>query len=314
MVVESIKFIEKIRKFNRFYANVLGKIDQKIYNQPFQLTEARVITEIYYKKGSTATEVRENLGIDRGYISRIIQRFEDENIIIKRQSTEDKRQYSLFLTEYGEKIYMDLVEKANRGVDKMIQNLPENDLIKLVASMEKIESIYSEKHPFQSEIIIRPFQSGDAGYIAYLHGKLYDQTYKFGRMFEYYVMKGLTEFMMDTDGGELWVAEVNGEIVGSVAITKSTNTVAQLRWFILNENYQGMGIGKKLLETALDFCKEQNYRHVFLWTVSTLEAARYLYQKFNFKLTEEKTNEEWTGTNLIEERWDLNLNEEYPKK
>jgi DNA-binding MarR family transcriptional regulator/N-acetylglutamate synthase-like GNAT family acetyltransferase len=314
MVVESIKFIEKIRKFNRFYANVLGKIDQEIYNQPFQLTEARVITEIYYKKGSTATEVRENLGIDRGYISRIIQRLEDENIIIKKQSTEDKRQYSLFLTEYGEKIYMDLVEKANRGVDQMIQNLPENDLIKLVASMEKIESIYSEKHPFQSEIIIRPFQSGDAGYIAYLHGKLYDQTYKFGRMFEYYVMKGLTEFMMDTDGGELWVAEVNGEIVGSVAITKSTNTVAQLRWFILNENYQGMGIGKKLLETALDFCKEQNYRHVFLWTVSTLEAARYLYQKFNFKLTEEKTNEEWTGTNLIEERWDLNLNEEYPKK
>jgi DNA-binding MarR family transcriptional regulator/N-acetylglutamate synthase-like GNAT family acetyltransferase len=314
MVVDSIQYIEKIRKFNRFYVNVLGKIDQEIYNQPFQLTEARVITEIYYKKGSTATEVRENLGIDRGYISRIIQRLEDENIIIKKQSTEDKRQYSLFLTEYGEKIYMDLVEKANRGVDQMIQNLPENDLIKLVASMEKIESIYSEKHPFQSEIIIRPFQSGDAGYIAYLHGKLYDQTYKFGRMFEYYVMKGLTEFMMDTDGGELWVAEVNGEIVGSVAITKSTNTVAQLRWFILNENYQGMGIGKKLLETALDFCKEQNYRHVFLWTVSTLEAARYLYQKFNFKLTEEKTNEEWTGTNLIEERWDLNLNEEYPKK
>ncbi|MCM3718804.1 bifunctional helix-turn-helix transcriptional regulator/GNAT family N-acetyltransferase [Fictibacillus phosphorivorans] len=308
--MKRVNYIEKIRRFNRYYANILGKIDQEIYNQPFPLTEARVITEIHSKKGSTATEVRENLGIDRGYMSRIIQRFEDENIIEKKQSTKDKRQYSLFLTEHGEKIYSDLVEKSNHGVEQMVQNLPESDLSKLVESMENIQSIYSEeKQPHPSELIIRPFRPGDAGYIAYLHGTLYDQSYKFGRIFEYYVMKGLAEFMKDPDGGELWVAEVNGEIAGSVAITKSTNAVAQLRWFILNEKYQGMGIGKKLLKTALDFCKEKKYKHVFLWTVSTLDAARYLYQTFNFKRTEEKPNEEWTGKPLVEERWDLNLEE-----
>ncbi|TDL89546.1 GNAT family N-acetyltransferase [Vibrio vulnificus] len=308
--MESNNYVEKIRKFNRYYANVLGKIDQEIYNKPFPLTEARVITEINYRNGCTATEVRENLGIDRGYMSRIVQRFEDENIIIKKQSTEDKRQYSLYLTEYGENIYNDLVENANRGVDKMIDNLSKGDLSKLVTSMERIESIYSEERSSHSEALIRPFQPGDVGYVAYLHGNLYDKTYKFGQMFEYYVMKGLTEFMIDTDGGELWIAEVNGEIAGSIAITKFSDSVAQLKWFVLNENYQGMGIGKKLMETALNFSKEQNYQHVFLWTVSTLETARHLYKKYNFRLTEEKPNEEWTTTKLIEERWDLILSDD----
>ncbi|WP_057915333.1 helix-turn-helix domain-containing GNAT family N-acetyltransferase [Peribacillus muralis] len=312
--MQSNNYVEKIRKFNRYYANVLGKIDQEIYNQPFPLTEARVITEINHKNGCTATEVRENLGIDRGYMSRIVQRFEDENIIIKKQSTEDKRQYSLYLTEYGENIYKDLVENANRGVDKMINNLSKDDLCKLVTSMERIESIYSEGRSSHSEVLIRPFQPGDVGYVAYLHGNLYDKTYKFGQRFEYYVMKGLTEFMNDTDGGELWIAEVNGEIAGSIAITKFSDTVAQLKWFVLNENYQGMGIGKKLIDTALNFSKKQNYLHVFLWTVSTLETARHLYRKYNFKLTEEKPNEEWTTTTLIEERWDLILSEENETK
>jgi DNA-binding MarR family transcriptional regulator/N-acetylglutamate synthase-like GNAT family acetyltransferase len=306
-MMEAIQSVEKIRKFNRYYANVLGKIDQEIYHHPFPLTEARGMAEINDRNGCTATEVREKLGIDRGYMSRIVQRFENEKIIKKKQSAEDKRQYSLYLTEYGKKIHNDLVEDANRGVEKMIRHLPKDELAKLVTSMETIESIYAEEHPYRPDVLIRPHQPGDVGYVAHLHGKLYNQTYQFGRMFEYYVMKGLTEFMINTDRGELWVAEVDGEIAGSIAITKSTDTVAQLRWFVLNEKYQGMGIGKHLMEKAINFCKEKNYQHVFLWTVSTLEAARHLYQKYHFKLTEEKPNDEWIETTLIEERWDRDL-------
>ncbi|MGM0828832.1 MAG: bifunctional helix-turn-helix transcriptional regulator/GNAT family N-acetyltransferase [Bacillota bacterium] len=307
--MESINVIEKIRKFNRLYANVLGKIDQELYNQPFSLTEARVITNIHERNGCTSTEIRENLGIDRGYMSRIVQRFEEENIIMKKQASHDKRQYSLYLTDKGTGIYNDLVKNANIGVAKMIENLSEKELSKLVSSMETIETLYTNELQSQPVITIRPFQPGDLGYVAYLHGRLYDRKYQFGPMFEYYVMKGLTEFMMNTDGGELWVAEVDSEIVGSIAITKSSDTVAQLRWFVLDENYQGMGIGKQLMETSLHFCKENRYDHVFLWTVSTLTTARYLYQKYQFKLTEEKPNDEWTGTTLMEERWDLDLSE-----
>ncbi|WP_078382436.1 bifunctional helix-turn-helix transcriptional regulator/GNAT family N-acetyltransferase [Sutcliffiella halmapala] len=305
--MKTIHSVEKVRQFNRYYANVLGKIDQEIYNQPFPLTEARVITEINHRNGCTATEIRETLGIDRGYMSRIVQKFEEDSIIYKERSTDDKRQYQLYLTDNGRKIYNNLVEDANREVGKMIRTLPEQDLPKLLTAMETIETILSQKISPQSEVAIRPFQSGDLGYVAHLHGKLYDKTYHFGKMFEYYVMKGLTEFMLDTAGGELWVAEVNGEIVGSIAITKFNDNTAQLRWFVLDEHYQGLGIGKRLMETAIEFCRNQNYQHVFLWTVSILGAARHLYQKYGFTLTEEKQNDEWTGEALTEERWDLEL-------
>ncbi|MCQ6264663.1 bifunctional helix-turn-helix transcriptional regulator/GNAT family N-acetyltransferase [Fictibacillus sp. WQ 8-8] len=308
--MSSFNEIDKIRKFNRYYANILGRIDQEIYNQSFPLTEARVITEIQSKSGCTATEVRETLGIDRGYMSRMVQRFEEENIVVKKQSSNDKRQYLLYLTDYGKEIYNGLVEHASREVGRMIEDIPEPLLSKLLTSMATIQDILSKDHSSHSEVTIRSFQPGDVGFVAHLHGRLYDETYKFGRMFEYYVMKGLTEFMNNTNGGDLWVAEVNGQIVGSIAITKSSDTLAQLRWFILDEHYQGMGIGKKLMETAIKFCKEQHYQHIFLWTVNILAAARYLYQKYNFKLTEEKPNEDWTETLLMEERWDLDLDEE----
>jgi len=305
--MEKHQYVEKIRKFNRYYANVLGKIDQEIYNKPFPLTEARVITEINFSNGCTATEVRENLGIDRGQMSRILQKFEEDKIIVKKQATDDKRQYLLYLTESGREIFNDLVENANREVGKMIQEISNRDLAKLISSMETIESIFTKDCPSQSEVNIRTFQSGDVGFIAHLHGTLYGNTYKFGPVFEYYVMKGLTEFMINADGGELWIAKVDGKMAGSIAITKSNKDVAQLRWFILDENYHGMGIGKKLMDTAIDFCKKQGYKHVFLWTVSILETARCLYQKYNFRKTEEKQNYEWTGEKLVEERWDLEL-------
>ncbi|MEH7747997.1 bifunctional helix-turn-helix transcriptional regulator/GNAT family N-acetyltransferase [Neobacillus drentensis] len=308
--MEKHQYVEKIRRFNRYYANVLGKIDQEIYNKPFPLTEARVITEINFRNGCTATEVRENLGIDRGQMSRIVQKFEEENIISKKQASEDKRQYLLYLTDCGKEIFNDLVENANREVGKMIQEIANSDLTKLISSMEMIESIFTKEYPFQSEVSIRTFQPGDVGFVAHLHGTLYENTYKFGRMFEYYVMKGLTEFMINSDGGELWIAEVDGKMAGSIAITKSNDHVAQLRWFILDENYHGLGIGKKLMETAIHFCEKQGYKHVFLWTVSVLGAARHLYQKYNFRLTEEKQNFEWTGSKLVEERWDLELSDE----
>ncbi|KQL41090.1 hypothetical protein AN960_05815 [Bacillus sp. FJAT-25509] len=302
-----MNYVEKIRKFNRHYANVLGKIDQEIYNHPFPLTEARIITEINENHRCTATDIIEKLGIDRGYLSRIIQRFEDDNIITKIKSPEDKRQYTLHLTVKGNEIYNKLVKDANIGVESMIQSLSTPEVKELVKSMETIESIFSLNQTPIPEISIRPFKPGDVGYVAYIHGKIYSTTYQFGHIFEYYVMKGLSEFLMNSNGGELWVAEVNGEIVGSIAITKANESVAQLRWFVLDEKYQGLGIGKKLIETALNFCKENEFEHVFLWTVSTLETARYLYKKYNFTLTEEKPNFEWTGSELIEERWDLVL-------
>lgn len=299
--------IEGIRKFNRFYANLLGKIDQEIYSPAFPLTEARVLSEIEAQKGATATEIREKLGIDRGHMSRIVQKFEEDHLIVRQQSVKDKRQYGLLLTPDGQTVHNELVQKATKGVSKLVDPLEPPRLNELTAAMTKIQQLLSNSKQKSAPVTIRPYGPGDLGFIAHLHGTLYAESYQFSELFEYYVLKGLTEFMADHEGGELWIAEVDGEIAGSIAIAKSDDDTAQLRWFILAERFQGLGIGKRLMDTAMAFCKEQQYRHVFLWTVNILETARYLYSNYGFRVTEQKPNSDWTPSEVLEERWDADL-------
>ena len=158
-----------------------------------------------------------------------------------------------------------------------------------------------------NSIIIKPYKAGEASYVSYLQMKFYEQAYGFKPIFEHYVLTSMAEFTGSSKGSQLWVALDNDEIVGSIAIMRTGEHTAQLRWFLTNTDYQGKGIGKKLMDTAMQFCREQEYTHVFLWTIQMLDAARHLYEKYGFKLTEKKPNAEWTGELLTEERWDLLL-------
>jgi len=156
-------------------------------------------------------------------------------------------------------------------------------------------------------IKIRIFKPGDLSYISYLHMRLYSNVYGFKSIFEYYVMKSMSEFILNHDGSQLWAAEIDGKIIASVAIVKTDNDNAQLRWFIVSEQYQGLGIGKELIKTALEFCRQNSYRKVFLWTTDNLKSAHYLYESNGFKLVESKPNNEWTDYPLVEEKWELSL-------
>jgi GNAT superfamily N-acetyltransferase len=158
-----------------------------------------------------------------------------------------------------------------------------------------------------TEIIIRQFEPGDAGYVAYMHGKYYCKHHDFYRSSEYYFIKYLADFVHDPAGGMLWIAETEGNTVGSVAIVRVDNTTAQFRWFLVDESYQGVGIGGRLIKTALDFCRENEYKDVFLWTFKGLDRARALYDKAGFVLTEEKTNNEWSRAQIIEQKMELKI-------
>lgn len=301
------KNIEKIRQFNRYYASLLGKLDQEIYNKPFPLTEARIIAELHYRSGCKAKEIVETLGVDPGFLSRILQRFEDEQLIVKKQSLKDKRQFNLYLSDIGEDAFHQLALDANNALTKTLQNLSPDEIMNLVSSMEMIEAIYSNVSSNKPEVTIRPLQAGDVGYVAQLHGEFYKKQYDFYPIFEYYVLKGLTDFLQDPSVGELWIAEVNGKRAGSIAIVRDHENSAQLRWFILDPEFQSLGIGSKLIATALNYCEAHQLNHIYLWTISTLQAARHLYSKFGFTLSEEKENAEWCSKKLVEERWDLHL-------
>ena len=157
------------------------------------------------------------------------------------------------------------------------------------------------------EIRIRQAEPGDAGYVAYMHGRYYWKYHGFRPGAEYYFIKYLADFVRDPDGGRLWIAEADGNIVGSAAIVRVDDIAAQFRWFLVEENHQGKGIGSQLINTALDFCRENDYTHVFLWTFKGLDPARHLYEKAGFVLTEEKPNHEWSSAEITEQRMDLRL-------
>lgn len=154
------------------------------------------------------------------------------------------------------------------------------------------------------QVIIRPYVPGDPSRVCYFYYKLYEQQYHFNGTVEAYFIRGMAELFDHPQGSQLWVAEADGRIVGSIAIVQKGDHDAQLRWFGVDMAVQGMGIGNRLLETAMRFCSERGYTDVILWTISILKPARHLYGKFGFHLTETKPNTEWSDTELLEEKWE----------
>ena len=158
-----------------------------------------------------------------------------------------------------------------------------------------------------SEVHIKQSEPGDAGYVAYMHGRYYWKHHGFRAGSEYYFIKYLADFVRDSEGGMLWIAEAEGKTVGSAAIVRVDGNTAQFRWFLVNEEYQGQGIGGRLIKTALDFCRDNSYSHVFLWTFKSLDPARRLYDKLGFVLTEEKVNHEWSNMEIVEQKMELKI-------
>jgi len=151
-------------------------------------------------------------------------------------------------------------------------------------------------------------QPGDIGNVIYLHAVVYAEEYGLDHTFEVYVASGLAEFTQSFNSikDRLWVAEIKGKNIGSIAVFGRTESEAQIRWFLVHPSYRGLGLGKTLFYEALQFCKKCEFKSIFLWTFSDLDAARYLYTSAGFKKTEEITHEIW-GKTLTEERYDLRL-------
>lgn len=168
------------------------------------------------------------------------------------------------------------------------------------------ELIHSGKLPV-NVLIRNRLRPGDIGSLTYLHGTLYAKEYGWDHTFEAYVAGPLAEFAKShSDRDRIWIVEKDGTIAGSIAIVEASRDEAQLRWFLLHPDLRGLGIGRKLMQDALQFCRDAGYRSVFLWTEARLEAAAALYRTYNFKLTEEKTHQLW-GTVVSEQRYDLKL-------
>ncbi|MBU3217821.1 helix-turn-helix domain-containing GNAT family N-acetyltransferase (plasmid) [Clostridium estertheticum] len=297
--------INEIRSFNRFYTNVLGLLNQHILDSDYSLTEVRVLLEISKTKQCTANTLVNQLEIDRSYMSRIIKCLEKNELITKVQSEHDNRVNFIALTTKGREIIGILGKKSDEQIASLIKYLNPNEVSNVLDAMLIIKNRFSE---IINPITIRNFVADDLEYIISRHRILYEEEYGLSSVFGIYVENGV-HYMAQHFNSEkdcILIPVINGKAVGSIAIVNADNETAQLRYFLLEPKTRGRGLGHKLVDRALDFCREKKYNHVFLETISFLEVARHIYASKGFKITQSHKNTTW-GKDVLEERWDLDL-------
>lgn len=293
----------KFRKFNRFYTNVLGFLNEHIYDSPFSLTE-RILFEIYNTPNCTAKALQDKLGLDRGYVSRIVKQFEKEDLIYKQRSKDDARHHYIFVTETGKTIYKKLEEKANEQVELMLKEINQKEQHRLAEAMAEIEEILSQSFSARtSEISIRDyFLSEDLQLLIEKQRQFYAEAHGWDDTFLAYLQE-----TFDAKIEKIWIAERGGKFAGSVGLVKHDEKTVQLRWFLVDADFRGRGLGTQLLDHLVAYCQDMKFDRIFLWTVSTMAEARPLYKKFGFRISEVKQEASLWGQQLTEERWDLEL-------
>lgn len=300
--------IEAVRRFNRFYTRQIGVLREGWADSPFSLAEVRVLYELAHHDDLTAAELGNELGLDRGYLSRILQGFEKRGFIRKTRSEKDARQTHLTLTPKGRKVFAPLNSRSQQDVGAMLDSLSATDQRTLLESMERIERLLGKKAEPKVPYMLRAHHPGDMGWVTHRHGVLYSQEYGWDEHFEALVAQITSDFIKNFDPKRerCWIAERDGEIVGSVFLVKKTKTIAQLRLLLVEPKARGLGIGKRLVEECIRFARQKGYRKIVLWTNDVLKVARRVYEDAGFKLVREEPHHSF-GYDLVGQYWELTL-------
>jgi DNA-binding MarR family transcriptional regulator/GNAT superfamily N-acetyltransferase len=300
--------IAAVRRFNRFYTQRIGVLQEGWVKSPFSLAEARVLYELMHRDRPTASELAKDLGLDAGYLSRILRGFETRGLIVKATSDRDGRQSLLSITERGRQRFAPVETHTNDEVAAMLDGLPAPAQIRLVDSMRSIETVLDGSPAKAAPYLLRPPRAGDMGWIVSRHGALYAREYGWDERLEALTAAIVAAFVRNYDAKRerCWIAERDGENVGSVLLVKDSEQVARLRLLIVEPQARGLGIGARLVDECVRFAREAGYRKVTLWTHSVLTAARRIYEQAGFELVETWTHNDF-GKELVGENWDLKL-------
>jgi len=299
--------IAAVRSFSRFYTKKTGLLRGTVLQSTFSLTEARVLYELAHRKTTTASELSLDLGLDPGYLSRILRRFAARGLISRRQSPADGRQTMLTLTPRGGEAFEPLNRRQNAEVAAMLDEIPENEQERAVAAMREIQTAFSVSSAAQP-YIIRTHQPGDMGWVISRHGALYAQEFGWDITFEAYVADTCAKFIRDFNPKRerCWIAERSGRRAGSVFLFDKGDNVAQLRMLIVDPEARGLGIGRRLVDECIRFGRQCRYSKMVLWTVDILTTARTIYKQAGFNLIE-STKTHAFGSDHSDEWWELTL-------
>jgi len=301
--------IEAVRHFNRFYTRQIGLLDEHLLKSQFSLSEVRVLYELTHHDGITAAELAGELGIDRGYLSRMLKRFRSREWIHARPSKDDRRRIFLSLTAKGEKVFRPLDRRSSQEVSSLLATLAPVKQRQLLGAMRQIEGVLTAKDKVAADFLLRPHRPGDIGWVVNRHGVLYAQEYGYDERFEALVAEIVAEFIknFDVQRERCWIAERQRDRVGSIFLVQKSNAVAKLRLLLVEPSARGLGLGARLVSECINFARRAGYERILLWTQSELHAARHLYQQAGFERVGEEPHQSWGRNDLVAETWELKL-------
>lgn len=300
--------IDAVRGFNRFFTRRIGVLREGLLHTPYTLTEARILFEVAHRDEPTASELARELGLDAGYLSRILSGLERRGLIERVRSQSDARRRLLSLTPEGGNAFSVLDARSREEVAEMLEGLSGSEQRRLLEAMRTIESILEKGLKYSEPFYLRTHEPGDMGWVVHRHGVLYAREYGWDERFEALVARIVADFINDFDPAKerCWIAEMNGERVGCVFVVKASDTVAKLRLLLVEPEARGLGLGSRLVEECIRFARARGYRTLTLWTNSVLEAARHIYEEKGFVLVDEEEHHSF-GKDLVGQTWELVL-------
>ena len=298
--------ITAVRRFSRFYTRELGLLRESLVATRFSLTEARVLYELAHREQVTASALAAELDLDHGYLSRILRGFGEEGLLKKVPAPDDGRQSLITITAKGRKAFAPLNQGSHDQVAELLGSLSDGEQARVVGAMATVESLLGDKQ--DPPIVLRPHRAGDMGWVTSANATLYAQEYGWDMSYEALVARITADFIDNFDARRerCWIAEIDGERVGSVFVVRKTDAIAKLRLLIIDPKARGRGLGKHLVEECLRFAKDAGYTSMTLWTQSILVAARGIYARAGFKRVAEEPHHSF-GVDLVGETWERDI-------
>jgi DNA-binding MarR family transcriptional regulator/N-acetylglutamate synthase-like GNAT family acetyltransferase len=302
------RHVGSVRSFNRFYTKQIGLLRKGYLESLFSLGELRILYELAHRKHLIAAELAKELGLDAGYLSRLLANFERRGLIVRKPSGTDARQSHLSLTKSGRQAFAPLELKSNQEAAAMLGKLSGAEQDRLVEAMHSIQQLLGARPEQKPAYVLRSHRPGDMGWVVHRHGALYAAEYGWDERFEALVADIAAKFIQNFDPKKerCWIAEQDGAILGSIFLVKKSERVGKLRMLLVEPSARGQGLGNRLVDECVRFARQVGYRKITLWTQSNLSAARRIYEKAGFCLVKKERKLSF-GQDLMSETWDLKL-------
>jgi DNA-binding MarR family transcriptional regulator/GNAT superfamily N-acetyltransferase len=300
--------IDAVRRFNRFFTRRDRGSARGPTSHALLAHRARILFEISNREEATASDFSRDLGLDPGYLSRILSGLERRDLIEKAPSETDARRRILSLTTEGREAFSVLDARSREEIAELLGELPEEEQRRLLEAMRTIQSVLDKSLKFSEPFFVRTHEPGDMGWVVQRHGELYFREYDWDERFEALVARIVADFIDDYDPARerCWIAEMEGERVGCVFCVKGSDKVARLRLLLVEPGARGLGLGGRLVEECIQFARSRGFETLTLWTNSVLDVARRIYEEQGFRLVEEEKHHSF-GKDLVGQNWELEL-------